>query len=98
MAIKFLRIAAAVSSKRLVLCELRALNPTLKGGAVCWQVFRAVRKGVQDAAVKLLTNVETAQLSVFLNVRPSPGLLGHFYPWASMPPVQPWGTGFSGTS
>ena len=31
-----------------------------------------MRKGVQDAAVKLLTNVETAQLSVFLNVRPSP--------------------------
>ena len=36
-------------------------------------MFRAVRKGVQDAAVKLLTNVETAQLSVFLNVRPPPG-------------------------
>ena len=33
-----------------------------------------MRKGVQDAAVKLLTNVETAQLSVFVNVQPSPGL------------------------
>ena len=37
-------------------------------------MFRAVRKGVQDAAVKLLTNVETAQLAVFLNVLPSLGV------------------------
>ena len=33
------------------------------------QVYRAVRKGVQDAAVKLLINVDTAQLAVFSRVR-----------------------------
>jgi len=38
-------------------------------------VFRALRKGVQDAAVKLLTNVDAAQLAVFINVRRRPRLL-----------------------
>ena len=33
------------------------------------QVYRAVRKGVQDAAVKLLINVDTAQLAVFSRVQ-----------------------------
>ena len=33
------------------------------------QVYRAVRKGVQDAAVKLLTNVDAGQLAVFNEVR-----------------------------
>lgn len=33
-----------------------------------WQVYRAVRLGVQDVAVKLLTNVDTAQLDVFIEV------------------------------
>ncbi|KAK9818906.1 hypothetical protein WJX81_000729, partial [Elliptochloris bilobata] len=39
----------------------------LLGSGTHGKVFRAVRKGVQDAAVKLLTNVDTAQLAVFLN-------------------------------
>ena len=34
------------------------------------QVYRAVRLGVQDIAVKLLTNVDTAQLDVFIEVGP----------------------------
>ena len=33
-----------------------------------WQVYRAVRLGVQDVAVKLLTKVDTAQLDVFIEV------------------------------
>ena len=38
---------------------------------VAWrQVYRAVRLGVQDVAVKLLTNVDTAQLDVFIEVGP----------------------------
>ena len=37
-----------------------------------WQVYRALRNGVQDAAVKLLTNVDAAQLTVFLDVLPTP--------------------------
>ncbi len=32
-------------------------------------MFRAVRKGVQDAAVKLLTNVDAGQLTVFSEVQ-----------------------------
>ena len=32
------------------------------------QVYRAVRNSVQDAAVKLLTNVDTAQLATFSHV------------------------------
>ena len=32
------------------------------------QVYRAVRNSVQDAAVKLLTNVDTAQLATFSQV------------------------------
>ena len=33
-----------------------------------WQVYRAVRNNVQDAAVKLLTNVDAAQLATFTHV------------------------------
>ena len=33
------------------------------------QVYRAVRNNVQDAAVKLLTNVDAAQLATFSHVR-----------------------------
>ena len=32
------------------------------------QVYRAVRNSVQDAAVKLLTNVDAAQLATFSHV------------------------------
>ena len=35
-----------------------------------WQVYRAVRLGVQDVAVKLLTKVDTVQLDVFIEVGP----------------------------
>lgn len=62
------------------------------------QVFRAVRKGVQDAAVKLLTNVETAQLSVFLNVQPFSGLLGYFPPPGFNVPHAKLGHWFTGIS
>lgn len=39
-------------------------------GVLGWQVYRAVRLGVQDIAVKLLTNVDSAQLDVFIEVWP----------------------------
>ena len=39
------------------------------------QVYRALRKGVQDAAVKLLINVDAAQLAVFSRVRLDAGSL-----------------------
>ena len=37
-----------------------------------WQVYRGLRNGVQDAAMDLLTNVDGAQLAVFLDVLPIP--------------------------
>ena len=38
------------------------------------QVYRAVRNSVQDAAVKLLTNVDAAQLATFSQVSSAPSL------------------------
>ncbi|KAK9834170.1 hypothetical protein WJX81_004930 [Elliptochloris bilobata] len=41
--------------------------PWLLGTGAHGKVYRAVRKGVQDAAVKVLTNVDAGQLKVFSN-------------------------------
>ncbi|KAK9825358.1 hypothetical protein WJX81_003161 [Elliptochloris bilobata] len=47
------------------LCRRSNGAPWLLGCGAHGKVYRAMRKGVQDAAVKLLTNVDAAQLAVF---------------------------------
>ena len=57
---------ALPSCDNLILWFLRLLKHVVPRAG---QVYCAVRLGVQDAAVKLLINVDTAQLAVFSRVR-----------------------------
>ena len=76
--------AARWSAIRLLVTHCIEINP----GVHAWQVYRAVRKGVQDAAVKLLTNVDAGQLAVFNEVR-TPSCRTHL-PWTPKKTIKVW--------
>ncbi|KAK9834205.1 hypothetical protein WJX81_008121 [Elliptochloris bilobata] len=66
-------MAADEALRGLLACEDISLcchgdgSPWLLGCGAHGKVYRALRNGVQDAAVKLLTNVDAAHMAVFLD-------------------------------